>query len=124
MGSHSWTDVWKLFLDLLSRENIAMQIAIGLGAAFLAVMALEGIRASFFPKRIVESAALRSVAPSAASAAAPSASSPPKDDMRAAWNLPQEPVAYMPLPRNTVNADQARRSTPQPLRVIGARKPT
>jgi hypothetical protein len=44
--------------------------------------------------------------------------------MRAAWNLPQEPVAYMPLPRNTVNADQARRSTPQPLRVIGARKPT
>ena len=123
MSSHNWSDVWKLFLDLLSHESIAIQIAVVLGAAFVAVMALEGIRASFFPKRILEGAALRSAAPPVA--AAPIAPPPPEEDMRAAlWSDAPEPVAYSPLPRITVNSDTARRSSPRRLRVIGARKPS
>jgi hypothetical protein len=131
MSSHSWSDVWKLFLDLLSHESVAIQIAMGLGAAFVAVMALEGIRASFFPKRILEGAALRNAAPPAAAApiavvAEPIAAPPsPEQDMRAAlWSDAPEPVIYSPLPRITVNSDTARRSSPRRLRVIGARKPS
>jgi hypothetical protein len=128
MSSHNWSDVWKLFLDLLSHESVVIQIASGLGAAFVAVMALEGIRASFFPKRILEGAALRSAAPPVA--AAPVAPPPPEEeekeeDMRAAlWSDAPEPAAYSPLPRITVNSDIARRSSPRHLRVIGARKPS
>jgi hypothetical protein len=129
MSAHNWTDVWKLFLDTLSRENIAMQIGVGLGAAFFAVMALEGVRASFFPKRIAEAVALRNVQPVPVTLAPPPqevAFPAPEQDMRAAaWPAaPQQPVGYSLLPRITVNADTSRRSSPRPLRVIGARKPS
>jgi hypothetical protein len=124
-------DVWKLFLELLSHENIGVQIATGLGAAFVAVMVLEGIRASFFPKRILEGAALRSPAPpvpSSPAAATPLSVVAPVqevEDMRAAWTPEPapEPVLYTPLPRATVNADLKRRSSPRRMRVIGQRKP-
>ncbi len=126
MSSHSWLDVWKLFLDLLSRENTAVQIAIGLGAAFVAVMALEGIRASFFPKRILESAALRGAAPPPPPALSVVPQEQGEDMRAAAWNpAPEvEPIFYTPLPPATVNTGFARRSGPAQLRIIGARKPS
>ena len=129
MSAHSWTDVWKLFLELLSRESIAVQIAAGLGAAFIAVMALEGIRASFFPRRIIEGVALRAATPPAP----PSRSAAPvMDDMdiRAGWDpvdafvFPQAVVTTGPRPGAMVNASYIRRSSPRHLRVIGARKPS
>src|ERR1700748_2461852 len=71
MRAHDWKDVWTLFLDWMSHQTIPIQIAIGLGAAFVAVMALEGLRASFFPKRILESAVLRRALPMPVKSAAP-----------------------------------------------------
>jgi hypothetical protein len=131
MSSHSWTDVWKVFLDVVSHETIVMQIAIVLGAAFAAVMTLEGIRASFFPKRIADAVTLRNAVPAPQPALAPapapqttlSAVPVPQEDMRAAWVAPPEPVAYTP-PRAMVNAEYARRSSPRRMRVIGQRKPS
>jgi hypothetical protein len=131
MSSHSWLDVWKVFLDVVSREGIAMQIAIVLGTAFVAVMALEGIRASFFPKRIAESVALREAAPppqptlSAAPPLPMPAAPAQQDEIRAAWTASPEPLVYTPPPQHvTVNADCARRSSPRRMRVIGQRKPS
>jgi hypothetical protein len=126
MSSHSWTDVWKLFLDLLSRESVAIQIAAGLGAAFVAVMTLEGLRASFFPKRIADGATLRNAqSPAAPAFSEPSQSASPEEDMRAAARNPEpEPISHIPLPRFAVNADTSRRSSPRLMRVIGQRKPS
>jgi hypothetical protein len=115
MRAHDWTDVWNLFLNWMSHQNIPAQIAIGLGAAFIAVMAVEGIRASFFPKRIVESVALRNAAPPPAR----SASIMPQEEPGAVWS--EAPVAAAPV---TVNAEAVRRSGPQRLRVNGPRKPS
>jgi hypothetical protein len=129
MSSHSWLDVWKLFLDVVSRESIAMQIAAGLGAAFVAVMTLEGIRASFFPKRIVEAVKLRSAAPAPQPTLSAAPLSPPvqEEDMRAAvWSpVPElETIVRTPQPRATVNVEYGRRSSPRRMRVIGQRKPS
>jgi hypothetical protein len=133
MSSHSWLDIWKLFLDVLSHEAIAMQIAVGLGTAFFAVMALEGIRASFFPKRIAERVALRAAAVPVAvqeEAAAPQIEQP---DIRAAAVQVENPAPVQTVyerparlasgPAFTVNPGLSRRSSPQRLRVIGQQKP-
>jgi hypothetical protein len=47
----SWSDVWKLGLSVFAQQSIEVQILIGLAAAFCAVMVIEGLRASFFPRR-------------------------------------------------------------------------
>lgn len=114
MRAHDWTDVWTLFLDWMSHQTIPIQIAIGLGAAFVAVMALEGIRASFFPKRILESAALRN-----AGALQTPAGFTPQEIPQAAWT--DEPVVTPPV---TVNSETARRSSPPQMRILGQRKPS
>jgi hypothetical protein len=130
MSSHSWTDVWKLFLEKMSGESIVMQIAIGLGVALVAVMVLEGLRASFFPKRILEAVALRNAAaPLAPTPSAPPAMDVKQEDMRAAWMAPVQPayaqsLAYARQARITVNPQTYRRSSPQQLRIIGQRKPS
>jgi hypothetical protein len=114
MRAHDWTDVWNFFLDWMSHQTVPIQIAIGLGAAFVAVMALEGVRASFFPKRILESAALRN-----AGALQMSADFTPQEIPHAAWS--DEPAAAPPV---TVNSETARRSSPPQMRILGQRKPS
>ncbi len=47
----NWGDVWNLGLSVFAHQNIEVQILIGLGIAFGAVMILEGLRANFFPRR-------------------------------------------------------------------------
>lgn len=126
MSSHSWLDVWNLFLELLSRQSIAAQIAAGLGAAFVAVMTLEGLRASFFPKRILKGLALRDAVPAPPACAAPAAE---EADIRTAWtpvDVPAFPPAAPanPLLRPPVNAAFVRRSSPRRMRIIGQRKPS
>jgi hypothetical protein len=49
MSHAGWGDVWNLTLAVVSAQTIPVQILIGLSAAFLAVMVLEGLRASFMP---------------------------------------------------------------------------
>jgi hypothetical protein len=51
MSRAGWIDVWNSALAAIAAEPVWFQIAIALGAAFAAVMCLEGIRASFFPRR-------------------------------------------------------------------------
>lgn len=51
MRDASFADVWKLMLSVFSHEPVFVQVAIGLGAALVAVMCLEGFYASFFPRR-------------------------------------------------------------------------
>lgn len=47
----NWSDVWKLGLSVFAHQRIEVQILLGLLAAFLAIMVLEGLRASFFIRR-------------------------------------------------------------------------
>jgi len=51
MVHSSWGDVWRLALGVFAGQRIEVRILIGLLAAFLALMVIEGLRASFFPKR-------------------------------------------------------------------------
>jgi len=46
-----WKDVGDLIVRLVSREPPFVQILYVLGAAFTAVMVLEGVRANFLPAR-------------------------------------------------------------------------
>jgi len=46
-----WRDIGVRISELVAKEPTYIQIAIGLAAAFTALMILEGLRASFFPKR-------------------------------------------------------------------------
>ncbi|MGA7713801.1 MAG: hypothetical protein WCA81_18045 [Rhizomicrobium sp.] len=49
MSHAGWGDVWNLALTVVRAQTVPIQILIGLSAAFVAVMALEGLRASFMP---------------------------------------------------------------------------
>jgi len=54
MQAASWSDVWHLGLTVFAHQRIELQILIGLGAAFSALMVIEGLRANFFPRRRAE----------------------------------------------------------------------
>ena len=51
MSHAGWVDVWNLAAGLVAGEPIHRQITIGLGAVFAAAMCLEGLYASFLPRR-------------------------------------------------------------------------
>jgi hypothetical protein len=57
MRGAGWLDVWDSVLAALAVEPTWFQIAVALGAAFAVAMCLEGIRASFFPRRYAETLA-------------------------------------------------------------------
>ncbi|HEX2591201.1 MAG TPA: hypothetical protein VHL34_06880 [Rhizomicrobium sp.] len=59
--------VWSLLGSVVVRQPVPMQILIGLGVAFAALMVIEGIRASFFRR--------------AAAVAAPEPAAPVMDDV-------------------------------------------
>ena len=51
MSNAGWMDVRDAVLAALAAEPVWIQMALALATAFVAVMCLEGIRASFFPRR-------------------------------------------------------------------------
>jgi uncharacterized protein YjeT (DUF2065 family) len=51
MSHAGWMHVWNSAVAAIAAEPIWYQIAVALGVAFAAVMCLEGIRATFFPRR-------------------------------------------------------------------------
>jgi hypothetical protein len=51
MSNAGWIDVWNLALKVTANEPTPLTILIGLGAVFVVVMFLEGLRASFLPVR-------------------------------------------------------------------------
>jgi hypothetical protein len=69
MGVAGWQDIGVLIAQLVAKEPPYLQIAIGLCAAFTALMILEGLRASFLPRRDERghSVAARHIAPPTAS---------------------------------------------------------
>ena len=46
-----WREIGMAIADTVAKEPPYIQIAIGLSAAFIALMILEGLRASFVPRR-------------------------------------------------------------------------
>lgn len=46
-----WREIGALIADRVTKEPTHIQIAIGLCVAFTLLMILEGLRASFFPRR-------------------------------------------------------------------------
>jgi hypothetical protein len=86
-------DVWAATLAATASEPVWIQIALVLGAAFAAVMCLEGIRASLFPCRYAANLTNR-YAPDAKPGrlAALSAGGPPQPDR----------VKYGAMPRPVV----------------------
>ena len=49
-----WHEIGMSIADMVAKEPPYIQIAIGLSAAFIALMILEGLRASFVPRRTSE----------------------------------------------------------------------
>jgi hypothetical protein len=52
-----WAEVWGLALARFGAEDVQVRIFVGLGAAFLVLMIVEGLRASFRPPRVQSTAA-------------------------------------------------------------------
>jgi hypothetical protein len=50
MVTANWNDVWALAEKVMARESPFLQITIALGAAFSALMIVEGLRATFVPR--------------------------------------------------------------------------
>ena len=46
-----WREIGMVIAGMVAKEPPYIQIAIGLSAAFIALMILEGLRASFVPRR-------------------------------------------------------------------------
>jgi len=55
-----WNEMWSAATALIGRQPPAVQIFGGLGLAFTALMFVEGLRASFLPRRFDGNAAKRS----------------------------------------------------------------
>lgn len=53
MSHADWSDVLRLTIALVAAQRTPFQIFSWLGLAFGALMFVEGVRASFFPKRAV-----------------------------------------------------------------------
>lgn len=51
MVSGDWKAVWDAAMVAVGHQPIEIRVGIGLAAAFLALMVLEGLRANFVPRR-------------------------------------------------------------------------
>lgn len=100
-----WNDIWTLVLARFGSEAIETRLAIGLCVAFLVLMMVEGLRASFLPVR--GSAPLH-----APDASEPNTEPVPKKRPAAAKFTPRAWVApRRPKRRNTVSLHRAVRPT-------------
>ncbi len=121
MRAGGWADVWTLILELISRELVPIRIAAGLAVAFVFVMVLEGLRASFFPKHIAERVA--AVEPAREEEdAGPSGHSFGSTEQQRSMAFGAAGASDREFAM--VNSNSAFRSSPQQLRVLRARKPS
>ena len=93
MSHAGWGNIWNLVLALVRAQPIQIQILVGLGLAFLAVMVLEGLRASFLPgyRALPHHPYIRNTVPSESRKQTVTASSAPSAEMRSV-------IARMPAP--------------------------
>ena len=107
-----WVELWNLALAGFAAEDIQVRIFIGLGVAFLVLMTVEGLRASFRPVRARPQAA---VAPPRKAAPAFQPFRAPPEALRA----PVKPVKP-PVSRHRPERPKIRRPAPS----AKTRKPT
>jgi len=123
MSTRNWGDLWDLLIALMSREPIFVEIMFWLGVAFLAVMVLEGLRSSFFPKRTTEAAPSAS-APSIEGADEPMTLAQAQSHIPA--NMAEESAASVPVASRqiyqTIDRSRVFRSSPRQTRILGTRK--
>jgi len=112
-----WSVLWSTFLAQMAREPVQVNILLVLAMAFIAVMAIEGIRSSFFPRRTV------------ATMPKPQAESDTTGDSdshsaHAAASLEPMPLAAPRAPAAEVKRVFPRRSSPPLPRILRVRKPS
>ena len=84
---NGWREIGVMIADRVAKEPPYIQIAIGLSAAFIALMILEGLRACFIPRRT-------SSGPSPRAARARSATSLFRSAPGNVAKLPRNPKRY------------------------------
>jgi hypothetical protein len=76
-----WREIGMAIADMVAKEPPYIQIAIGLSVAFVALMILEGLRASFVPRRTSETS-IRFPSARPAFRSAPGNEKPPRNPKR------------------------------------------
>jgi hypothetical protein len=120
MSHAGWGSVWNLVLALLRAQPVQIQILIGLAVAFLAVMVLEGLRASFLPgyRALPHHPYIRNTVPSAPRKQAGTANTPSAEmrSVTARVPAPFRPREVVRPPFNLKRAkpDVSRHSTERP----------
>ena len=114
MSVVGWRDIGVLIAQLVAKEPPYLQIAIGLCAAFTALMILEGLRASFLPRR-TERGPSRIEPPSSQISASPHYRSAPANVVKLHRNPKRELniVKSHRVPRPVIRRDAAK--TPETL---------
>jgi hypothetical protein len=110
-----WREIGMAIADTVAKEPPYIQIAIGLSAAFIALMILEGLRASFVPRRKSEpSIRVQSARPAFRSAPG-KAAKPPRNPKRSENIVKLHRATRPVIRRNTVKPpeESATRSLPQ-----------
>jgi hypothetical protein len=110
-----WREIGMVIAGTVAKEPPFIQIAIGLSVAFAALMILEGLRASFVPRRTSEPSIRVQSARPAFHSAPGKAATPPRNPKRSE-NIVKLHRAPKPIiRRNTVKApeESATPSLPQ-----------
>jgi hypothetical protein len=102
MNHAGWGDVWRVAIATIATEPVWMQLALALGAAFAAVMCLEGIRASFFPRRYAATLVRRSM-PDSGVLSRPSVDEASSPDRAKYGAMPRSVVKNRKLVLSSVN---------------------
>lgn len=104
MHGAGWQDIVEGIINLVAHEPPFVQILIGLGAAFCALMVLEGLRANFVPRRSARPAKSRDRMPPppqrSAVAPAPQASQPYRSTTPRPGPLRNPKRSFLPLNRH------------------------
>jgi hypothetical protein len=122
MGTRSWGGLWHLLIQLMSHEPIFVEIMAWVGVAFLAVMALEGIRSSFFPKRTESAVSTKPTAFQAADEPMTLAQAQSQIPVSIAEESTPQVFTASPTVYQTVSRPRTFRSSPRETRILGARK--
>ncbi len=119
MISADWKAVWDALMVAYGHQPIEMRVGLALAAAFLVLMVLEGLRASFLPRRPAPAPAPRANAAPPPVVAIPEPAKPqamaptPARMIGPATAIP--PQTLVPAMRRAMAATRKRDTTP-PLR--------
>ena len=116
MISADWKAVWDALMVAYGHQPMEMRVGLALAAAFLALMVLEGLRASFLPPRHAPAPARKANAAPPPVAAIPEPAKPqamapaPARMIGPAYAIPPQTLA--PAMRRAMAATRKRDTTP------------